>query len=110
MGLGDILPEGPIRSRINPGSDKDFSDITVGELEEEFGEQAVARGISYMSSLAEAEENYKESATADRMKEGYKDAAETLSGESDVEPTTEVERASKKWAEESKDSGIGLDN
>lgn len=110
MGLGDILPEGPIRSRISSSTGENFSDVTIRELEDEFGEQAVARGISYMASLAEAEENYKESATAERMKDGYGEAAKGLSGKEPDEPTTKVEEASEKWAEESRDSGIGLED
>lgn len=108
MGLGDILPDGPLRSRLGDGQTE--GDITVSDLKDMYGEEAVNRGLSYMESLSDADENFKESVSPEQMEEGYDEAAKTYSDDEDatVSDKTKVEEASEKWAEETKDNGLGL--
>ena len=110
MGLGDILPKGPLRSRLSDGESEE--DITVSDLRDMYGDEAVDRALSYMESLSEADENFRESVSQEQMEEGYDEAAKTYTDDEDAEASdrTKVEQASRKWAEESSESGLGLDN
>lgn len=74
-------------------------DTTVQELINDVGESAAIRGLKYMYSLAEADENYKESMKPEAMEEGFREAG--VEGEN-------VTTASEKWARESNDRGIGI--
>lgn len=101
MGLRDAVPEGPLRKRLK--SDKP-SEITISDLREEFGTEAVNRGIAYMASLADADKNYRESIDPEKMKR------ETLKslGAPDAEPAEGLKKASDKWERKSKEKGIGI--
>lgn len=106
MALGDILPEGPIRRRF--GSDTENDEITLQDLEDEFGEEAVQRGLAYMASLSEADANY-------RKKVGEKNyVREGLTGvgqsPDDAEVTEDAEKANENWQQKSKEKGLGLEN
>lgn len=74
-------------------------DTTIGELIDDVGEGAVIRGIKYMYSLSEADENYKDAMEPERMERGFREAG--VEGEN-------VTTASEKWAKESNDKGIGI--
>jgi len=91
MGLESIIEQSK--------GDRVPDDVSVGELREKFGEEAVRRGIGYMSSLSEADSNYRD-ADKDDMKDGYSKAGV----EGDVDGVAE------KWAAEMESNGLGLDN
>lgn len=78
-------------------------DITIAELEQQYGTEAVSRALQYMASLRQAEQKFKESADPDRMKQGYEDAF-------GVEPSgQEVEEGVENWADSMEESGLGID-
>ena len=74
--------------------------LSVSDLVDEYGKEAVRRGLEYMNSLSEADENFKESVTEDNLEEGYREAG--IKG--DLDPVT------SHWAEQSKQEGLGLDD
>lgn len=103
MGLGDLLPKGPLRQRF--GSDTD--EITVSDLEDEFGEEVVKRGISYMASLADADEEYRKSVQGSNyVKESLRGFAESPD---EVEVSDDAEEANNEWRRNSQEGGLGLD-
>lgn len=75
---------------------------TIGELIEIHGEEAVKRGISYMESLSEAEESYRESVNGDRFKRGVENAYGVEEG------GERVEEAVSKWEESMRENGLGV--
>lgn len=101
MGILNSLPDGPIRSRLDNG-DKSLDEITLADLRDQYGEGVLARGLSYMESLSEADENYREAAE-DQYTEGLK----RMGVELDEEAEEEVDKA---WKEGMKESGIGVDD
>lgn len=84
------------------GTGIDYS-MTVQDLVSIYGKEAVKRGIQYMGSLSEAEENYRESVTQDKMEDGFERIAE-----SDIDLSDEAKEASSRWEQESKESGLGI--
>lgn len=89
------------------GNEHEVLDITIRELIDIHGEEAVRRGLSYMESLSEAEQNFKEAAGESS---GY--AEETAKGvnmEDEMDPETR-EEINNRWAEGMKDGGLGLDD
>lgn len=96
MGIDDIAPD--------DGDNPSFSEsTTVGELKSKYGDACVIRALSYMESLSDAQESYKESADSQRMKEGY-DKAGVADGDGD-----KLDKATNKWEEKMRDAGLGLD-
>lgn len=91
MGIQDLVP----------GEDSliDHPDLTVQDLIDMFGREAVRRGLEYTRSLSEADQEFRQSADPDRMTEGYREAG--VDGE--------VEPVSNKWAQSSREGGLGLD-
>lgn len=89
MGLESIIEES--KGERLPDS------VTLGELRDELGDEVVRRGIGYMSSLIEADNNYRDVDKED-MKEGYSRAG--VGGD--------VDKVAEKWASEMKDNGLGL--
>lgn len=79
------------------------ADATVKDLIDEYGFEAVKRGLSYTQSLVQAEEEFKRSATSEKMEEGYDEAGLP----SDHEKTQE---ASDAWEESMQEEGLGLDD
>lgn len=92
MGIQDLVAE--------DDSLIDHPEITVRELIEMFGREAVRRGLEYTRSLSKADKEFRESVDPVRMEEGYRDAGV----EGDLEPVTE------KWSVKSKEGGLGLDD
>lgn len=101
MGLLDSLPDGPIRGRLNDG-DKRLDEITLADLKEQFGEDALARGLAYMESLSDADKNYREAAGGQYTK-GLKERGV------EMDEKTE-QRADEAWAQGMKETGIGIDD
>lgn len=73
--------------------------LTIGDLKDILGEEAVRRGLEYMRSLPEAEKEFIRAADPDRMTEGYRKAG--VRG--DIDPVSE------KWSAEMKEEGLGID-
>lgn len=101
MGLLDSLPEGPIRGRLDNG-DKSLNEITLADLKKEFGVDALARGLAYMDSLSDADENYREAAD-NQYGKGLKDAGVIM----DEQTEEEINEA---WQEGMENKGIGMDD
>lgn len=99
MGLLDSLPEGPIRGRLDNG-DKSLRDITLADLKDQFGEDALARGLAYMESLADADENYRQAANGQ-----YTEGLQRRGVEMDE--NTE-QKADEAWAKGMEETGIGI--
>lgn len=96
MSIDNIIPDNGEEIVLNES-------MTVGELVNKYGEEAVRRGISYMHSLAEAEKEYKKSATSEQMREGYEKAG--------LDPEhEETEKASGAWAESMNENGLGIND
>ena len=94
MGLEEIVD----------GSAAQFEDVTVGELIQQYGEEPVRRGLSYMASLSDADQNYREaSRKADEYGEGYS------KGVAD-DPDADTEEIENRWADAIEDSGIGIND
>lgn len=101
MGLLGSLPEGPIRSRLDDG-DKKLSEVTLADLKEQFGEDALARGLSYMESLNDADKNYREAAERQYTR-GLKDRGVEMDEETE-------QKADEAWAQGMRETGIGIDD
>lgn len=101
MSLDELIPE----EQANVLADSP-SEVTIEDLFRIYGEGAVRRGISYMASLDEAEQNYKESA-----KEGdYADnMVESVTGDEDAIPEERKQEMQSKWDEAMNEEGLGLD-
>lgn len=80
-------------------------ETTVSELIDMYGEEAVRRGISYISNLADSEEKYLEAAQGGNYGEGITDAV--VGG--DV-PEDKKDELDSKWEEGMQDSGLGLND
>jgi hypothetical protein len=93
LGLGDR----PLSERVD-------EDTTIAELREQYPEEAVNRAIDYLESLMEAEDSYKESVEEGGYAEGW---AEGLGA--DIEDGA-AEDMDEEWAEESKRSGLGIED
>lgn len=101
MGLVDTLRDGPIRSLLK-GGDKPLDEITLADLREQFGEEAVNRGVAYMASLSEADENHR---TADGK--SYVEGMERSGVSIEEEKKDEL---AQKWESEQEEQGIGLED
>lgn len=101
MGLLDSLPEGPIRGRLKNG-DKSLDEITLADLKEQFGADALARGLAYMESLTDADKSYREAANGQ-----YTEGLQRKGVEMDE--TTE-QKADEAWAKGMEETGIGIEN
>jgi len=77
-------------------------DLTVGELVDIYGKEAVRRGLEYMESLQEADQEFRKSANPEDLSEGLEEAF-------DVENIEDPD-SSERWAESVKEDGLGLDN
>jgi len=85
--------------------DKDSADeITLSDLKDAYGDEPVRRAITYMESLREADENYRNADSGDDYSERF---AEGIMGE-DAEGA-DLSDAQSRWEEGMKESGIGLD-
>lgn len=91
MALSDLGEEDSLIAQKN---------LTIGELIDMFGREAVRRGLEYTRSLDDADETFREQADADRMTEGYRKAGV----QGDIEPVSE------KWEAEIEEGGLGLDD
>lgn len=90
MGVNDLTEDED--ALVNQG------DITISELVRRFGKESTRRGLEYMRSLSEADQNFRE-VSKDEMEEGY----ERAGIEGDTSP------ASDKWASSIQENGLGLD-
>lgn len=89
MGLSNIGREDTLADQDN---------LTVSDLKDIFGEEVVRRGIAYMTSLDEADKNFRE-VSEEKMEEGYKRAG--IDGD-----TSET---ASEWASAMEKKGIGID-
>lgn len=82
-------------------------DTTIQTLIDIYGEEAVRRGISYMASLREADEEFRKSTSKDH---NYaQKMSEALTSE-DVDVEDEmVSEANSSWEESMEGDGLGLD-
>lgn len=101
MGLADTLPEGPIRKFLKRG-DRPLDEITLADLREEFGEEAVNRGVAYMASLSEADEKHR-SASGESYVEGMERSGVNIEDE-------QKDKLATKWESEQQEKGIGLED
>lgn len=88
-------------------SEEELSEVTIRDLIDMYGHEAVRRGLSYMESLSEAEDNYKQSTEEQAdYAEGFIDQT------ADPEDVPKEKRAeiNNKWAEGMEESGLGLDD
>lgn len=92
MGIQDLVP--------GEESLIDHTELTVQDLIDMYGREAVRRGLEYTRSLSDADKEFRESADPDRMTEGYREAG--VDGE--------VDPVSEKWASSSREGGLGLDD
>lgn len=95
---------------VNSGQTDDplegLREWSIGDLEEMFGTSAVARAMSYLKSLEQAQQAYKESTPGRHYKEGLADAFDM-----DVDELGErVDSATDRWRESMEDKGLGLDD
>lgn len=86
----------------------DLSDITVRDLVDMYGKEAVRRGISYMESLAEAEEEFKQS--IDNDPEYAEQYTKGVAGDPEEVPESKREEINSAWAEGMREGGLGLDD
>lgn len=78
-------------------------DTTIEDLARMYSREAVKRGISYMDSLADADRQFRESASREDMSEGY--------AEADLDTDHEnVQEASEEWADSMEESGLGIND
>lgn len=91
---------------IDPHSDT-VDKYTVSELKNEYGDEAVIRGLRYMASLSEADTEYRNATDTEQYIEQTRDAF----GVSDTDPSpSEAEQhAAAEWKSHMQDSGLGLD-
>lgn len=75
-------------------------DLTIADLINLFGREPVRRGLNYMEKLPTAQENYRKSASGDKMERGYREAG--VRG--DVSP------AADEWERGMEKSGLGIDD
>lgn len=78
------------------------NDLTIADLKDIFGREATKRALNYLEGLGEAEQNFKESAKGEKMRESYK--------ETYGEGSEQMSEAAKEWAEAMEDDGLGLDS
>lgn len=76
--------------------------ITISDLIELYGKEAVKRGLGYMASLHEADQNYRENTNTEDFKSGLEDAG--------IEGLNEDSEVVQKWKGKSEEEGLGLDN
>lgn len=80
---------------------------TISELIDEFGLKEVKRGLSYMSSLSDAQENFKKSASdsdyAKRVAQGLSEDVEDVSD-------SKIQELQEEWSESMEEGGLGLDD
>lgn len=94
MGLDDIVGDGL--------SIQEKRDITVLDLENMYGKEAARRGIEYMKSLSEADNNYRQAAQDNNYGEEMKERV----GDKDL--SSEAQRASSKWVSNMENRGLAL--
>lgn len=78
-----------------------MSDVTVSELVQQYGREATKRGLQYIISLSEAEQEFKQSANPKALDEGWREGF-------DIEDDIDTD-ASDIWAEKMEERGLGLD-
>lgn len=95
-----------IEDVVSENNSHEFDDsITLGELREILGDEAVNRGVSYMLSLVDAQEKYRKSVKSEQYEEGLSQA-----GISDESIDSEaVQKATSKWESNSEENGLGID-
>jgi hypothetical protein len=98
MSLDDMAEERSSADRVM----EDPEAWRVSDLMELFGREATRRGVEYMVSLVEADQEYRQSANPDDLDEGWARGY----GVEDKDLDTE---ASDKWAEMMEEKGLGLD-
>lgn len=82
-------------------------DTTVQELIDELGKESVIRGVKYMYSLSDADEEYRRSVSQTDFAGKHADSL----ADDDVElDENRKEEINKKWAEKSSDSGLGVND
>lgn len=90
---------------ISDVGDDDFPvdrSLTVEEVIDRYGKEAVRRGMEYMLSLQDADANYRQSA---RDTDGYsEEVTEAYTGE-----RTEMEELDERWSESMEERGLGID-
>jgi len=105
MGLDNLKNDDPLADWVKNSSHDSLDGVTIGELKEEFGEESVNRSISYLISLIEADERYRESADSE---EYAREAARGQGAEVD-EVDGELQEAAASWEDAMQESGLGLD-
>lgn len=103
MNLDDVMSDDE-----PPSLAQSMGNVTVAELIQLHGEEAVRRGLSYMASLSEADENFRESGAegADYGEEYIK----AIAGEEANVDGEKAERLQSDWEEAMEGDGLGLDN
>lgn len=89
-------------------SEEDLSEVTIRDLINMYGREAVRRGLSYMESLSDAEENFKRS-VEDEAEYAEEYADEYVDDPEDIPPEKRKE-INERWAEGMKKGGLGLDD
>lgn len=103
MGIGKVIHNERLEEAVG---DKNINvdKYPIGTLIDKFGLEATIRGIAYMRSLKEADENYKKSADGDSYEKGVKDSL-GVEGES----SEDAKEAVSKWESGVEEGGLGLD-
>lgn len=101
MSLDELIPEEQANALVDSPSE-----VTIEDLFHIYGRGAVKRGLSYMASLDEAEENYKESVDESSYGE---DMAESVVEDSNIVPEERKQDLQDKWGEAMNEEGLGLD-
>lgn len=78
--------------------------MTLRELIDIHGKEAVRRGVRYIHSLSDADEEYRESADRSKMREGYERGYKV-----DTSGNKDVEEATSRWEDKMRKNGIGID-
>lgn len=94
MGIQDLGHEDELIAR---------RDLTIGDLIDIFGREPTRRGLEYMKSLNDAEKEFVESISQEELEKGWREAYNMENVGEDAE------RAASKWADESREKGLGLD-
>jgi len=103
MGIGKVVRDDRLEEALGDEA-INVDQYPIATLIDKFGLEATIRGIAYMRSLKEADENYKKSADGESYKGGVKDS---LGIEGDA--SEEAEEAVSKWESGMEDGGLGLD-
>jgi len=91
-------------------------DLTVQQLVDIYGKEAVRRGLSYIINLQSADESYRQAANPEKSQEFIQKTAE---GVAEVEPGQEIDpeelpesakEAQSEWEKQMEEKGLGLED